>query len=268
MTDEQIAQLMELQKLHEEGILNKDDLVKEKAKILGEVDKTETKIQSTEPQVSEPLKVVQTEETQPVTLKIKVSKDENLQMTETTKTESQVVPLVSKIPEVESNTKNSQQIEPQNSTDTKNAKETSKTIFQKFKIPIFVAVGVLFLWGGFSIAKRYKYVFSKNNESTFVEEAHTYEDKFEHLWAIGSTRDYTEDDFAGWSKEDLKILRNYFFAKNNYYFGSKDWRDYFSKYTWYHATYKDVGDLFSDLQTNNVQFIKKLEGLNNYYKEH
>ena len=35
MTDEQIARLMDLQKLYEEGILNKDDLAKEKAKILG-----------------------------------------------------------------------------------------------------------------------------------------------------------------------------------------------------------------------------------------
>ena len=35
MTQEQITRLMELQKLYEEGILNKDDLASEKAKILG-----------------------------------------------------------------------------------------------------------------------------------------------------------------------------------------------------------------------------------------
>ena len=29
--------------------------------------------------------------------------------------------------------------------------------------------------------------------------------------------------------------------------------------------FNDVGNSFSDLQTNNVQFIKKLEGLPNYH---
>ena len=143
----------------------------------------------------------------------------------------------------------------------KPVEKTEKPLFEKLKIPIFVVAGILILWGGFNLAKRYKYVFSKSN----VEDSRTYEDKFERLWFIGSSRDYTEDDFKGWNKEDLRILRNYFFARNNFRFGSKELTNYFSKYSWYQALYSDVGDMFSDLQTNNVQFIKKLEGLPNYH---
>ncbi len=138
---------------------------------------------------------------------------------------------------------------------------SGKNFFKKFKIPLLILAGALFSLLCIIILERYKYVFSKSN----VEDSRTYEDKFERLWVIGSSRDYTEDDFKGWNKEDLRILRNYFFARNNFRFGSKELTNYFSKYSWYQALYSDVGDMFSDLQTNNVQFIKKLEGLPNYH---
>ena len=44
-------------------------------------------------------------------------------------------------------------------------------------------------------------------------------------------------------------------------------RDYFARYSWYQPIYKDANDMFTDLQINNVQYIKKLEGLSNYYQE-
>ena len=243
MTDEQIARLMDLQKLYEEGILNKDDLAKEKAKILGVKD-----------QVSETQKVVNTENSTPVTLKVKVSKDGDIKQNSvpTNPTSEAEIPITN--PEPQPETKKTAAFQ-------KPVEKTEKPLFEKLKIPIFVVAGILILWGGFNLAKRYKYVFSKSN----VEDSRTYEDKFERLWFIGSSRDYTEDDFKGWNKEDLRILRNYFFARNNFRFGSKELTNYFSKYSWYQALYSDVGDMFSDLQTNNVQFIKKLEGLPNYH---
>ncbi len=243
MTDEQIARLMDLQKLYEEGILNKDDLAKEKAKILG-----------VKNQVSETQKVVNTENSTPVTLKVKVSKDGDIKQNSVAKNPTPEAEIPITNPEPQPETKKTAAFQ-------KPVKKTEKPLFEKLKIPIFVVAGILILWGGFNLAKRYKYIFSKSD----VEDSRTYEDKFERLWVIGSSRDYTEDDFKDWNKEDLRILRNYFFARNNFRFGSKELTNYFSKYSWYQALYSDVGDMFSDLQTNNVQFIKKLEGLPNYH---
>lgn len=243
MTDEQIARLMDLQKLYEEGILNKDDLAKEKAKILG-----------VKNQDSETQKVVNTKNSIPVTLKVKVSKDGDIKQNSVPKNPTSEAEIPITNPEPQPETKKTAAFQ-------KPVEKTEKPLFEKLKIPIFVVAVILILWGGFNLAKRYKYFFSKPD----IEDSHTYEDKFEHLWIIGSSRNYTEEDFKGWNKEDLRILRNYFFARNNFRFGSKELTNYFSKYSWYQALYSDVGDMFSDLQTNNVQFIKKLEGLPNYH---
>lgn len=211
MTDKQIARLMELQKLYEEGILNENDLANEKAKILG---------------TSKPHEEVKKDEPQQV--------EQN---------------------RIESNTIESK-------------KNNLKDIFKKIKLPLFIGLGILLLVGMFNLAKRYKYIFSKPDSSSIVvDDSRTFEDKFERLWVVGSERDYTESDFLGWSKDDLRILRNYFFARNNFIFKSKELKVYFSRYTWYQPLYEDVGYMFSDLQTNNVQFIKKLEGLSNYYNQ-
>lgn len=147
-----------------------------------------------------------------------------------------------------------------------------KSFFQKFKIPLFIVLGLCLLVGIIFFVTRNKDKFSGDKaqveqSSDELSSIKDYEDKFERLWMIGKTRDYTPEDLQGWSKDDLKILRNYFFARNNYYFAPADLRNYFSKYSWYKPLYKEAGDWFSDLEINNVQYIKKLEGLSNYYQE-
>ena len=105
-----------------------------------------------------------------------------------------------------------------------------------------------------------KFVVNSNNngeidDAAIIEEtdAELFEDKFERLWVIGTTRDYTEEDFEGWNKDDLKILRNYFFAKVNYVFAAKDLNEYFSRYSWYQGLYVDViDDLDLDIDIDPV----------------
>ena len=157
-------------------------------------------------------------------------------------------------------------------SDSKVTFSSDKSFFQKYKIPLFIVLGLCILVGLFFWVTRNKDKFS--GDKAQVEQGgeelssiKDYEDKFERLWIIGKTRDYTPADLQGWSKDDLKILRNYFFARNNYYFAPADLRNYFSKYSWYKPLYKEAGDWFSDLEINNVQYIKKLEGLSNYYQE-
>ena len=148
----------------------------------------------------------------------------------------------------------------------------SKINTSKYKIPLLILFGMIFGFVCLFIVSRFVPIFSKEievNKAEITEAADDdiFEDKFERLWVIGTTRDYTEEDFEGWNKDDLKILRNYFFAKVNYVFAAKDLNEYFSRYSWYQELYVDVtDDTFTDLQINNVQFIKKLEGLSNSYK--
>lgn len=284
MTQEQITRFMELQKLYEEGILNKDDLASEKAKILGTNKPTENAVPEKQEDTTPPVRT--SDASKPADSSVlKVTLSKKVQTT-TPKPESapQEHKDVQKSPMEQENsiaTLKSEQLTPTNepqpaSKDSNNVEQptNSKTAFQKFKLPIFVVAGLLFLFVAFSVAKRFKYssdfysgYATENTDNTNGGNGYViYEDKYERLWDIGSTRDYTEDDLKGWSKDDLSILRNYFFARNNFYFGSKELRDYFSKYTWYQPVHKEVGDWFSDLQINNVQYIKKLEGLSNYYK--
>ncbi len=142
----------------------------------------------------------------------------------------------------------------------------------KLRIPLLILCGMVV--GFVCLFVITKFVINSHNsgeidDAAIIEEtdADLFEDKFERLWVIGTTRDYTEKDFEGWNKDDLKVLRNYFFAKTNYIFAAKDLNEYFSRYSWYQGLYVDVtDDTFTDLQINNVQFIKKLEGLSNTYK--
>ena len=284
MTQQQIARLMELQKLYEEGILNKDDLASEKAKILGTNKPTEKtapeKQEDTTPSVnpvntSEPaetsvLKVTLSKKVQTATTKPE-SANKELEVIQTPKTEQ--VNLIN-TPQPEHSATAKEPITTQETSTNSEQPTNSKTTFQKFKIPILIVAGLLVLLVAFSVAKRFKYssdfysgyATENNNNGNDGSGYGIYEDKFEKLWEIGSTRDYTEEDLRGWNKDDLNILRNYFFARNNFYFGSKQLRDHFSKYAWYQPVHKEVGDWFSDLQINNVQYIKKLEGLSNYYQ--
>lgn len=158
-----------------------------------------------------------------------------------------------------------------NINQTKKSSNNFHIDLTKLKIPLLILAGMIVGWIGYIIVCKF-INFSKDNkevdEITLIntEPDDIFEDKFEKMWVTGSSRNFTEEDFKGWNNEDLRILRNYFFAKNNFIFNSKELTNYFSKYSWYEAKYKDVGDMFSDLQTNNVQYIKKLEGLPNYHK--
>ena len=93
-------------------------------------------------------------------------------------------------------------------------------------------------------------------------DAYEYEDKFEELWVIGSNRLLTYNDINGLNKSDLRILRNYFYARLFYKFKSKDLSTFFSKYSWYQPRYSDVKYVepeMSDIQIKNIQFIKGYE---------
>jgi hypothetical protein len=69
----------------------------------------------------------------------------------------------------------------------------------------------------------------------------------------------TEDDIKGFSKQELRVLRNEIYARHGHIFKSKDLRDYFSAKDWYKPQYEDTSDLLNTIEKKNIAFIKKHE---------
>lgn len=69
----------------------------------------------------------------------------------------------------------------------------------------------------------------------------------------------TESDLQGCSKRDLKIMRNWIFAKHGYRFKTADMREFFEQFSWYEGRYDDVTNMLSDTERSNVEFIKRHE---------
>lgn len=74
-----------------------------------------------------------------------------------------------------------------------------------------------------------------------------------------SARELVHQDIVGMSKNDLRILRNWLYAKHGYIFKSADLRNYFNNMSWYAPKYTDVTSRLSKVERRNVQFIKCYE---------
>lgn len=69
----------------------------------------------------------------------------------------------------------------------------------------------------------------------------------------------TDSDLSTKSKDDLRIMRNYIFARHGYIFKSPDLREYFSKFSWYTPKYSDVNSLLTPLEQSNIKAIQNYE---------
>jgi hypothetical protein len=69
----------------------------------------------------------------------------------------------------------------------------------------------------------------------------------------------TPDSLLCFSREDLRILRNYIYAKYNYKYSSADLTNFFSKFRWYKATEDNVDNRLTEIDKRNIQFIQELE---------
>lgn len=66
-------------------------------------------------------------------------------------------------------------------------------------------------------------------------------------------------DIAHKSGSELRIMRNYIYARHGYKFKSADLRKFFSQYSWYQPRYSDVSSQLSAIEEANVYFIKSYE---------
>lgn len=90
---------------------------------------------------------------------------------------------------------------------------------------------------------------SGSKGSSITEENHL--DASKHLLTVNSIK--------GLSSADLRIMRNEIFARHGYIFQTDEMRDYFSTKHWYVGRYNDVTNKLTDIEKQNIAFLKTHE---------
>lgn len=140
------------------------------------------------------------------------------------------------------------------------AKKNNAWIFIVLAVVLVAGLGV----GGFFIyqnftkkTKTINYDTSVNNENSYYDNNAI--DESEYKYEYLREREMTYDDVEGKSAEELRLMRNYIFARRGYIFESEDMKEYFEQFSWYVPLYYDVTPRLSDIEKYNVNFIKEWE---------
>ena len=112
---------------------------------------------------------------------------------------------------------------------------------------------------------------SENNKegqsSTFTtqaDEAQTKNDSKQQTNVFGdypdaSIRILTPSELSGYSKRELKLMRNEIFARHGYIFKTDDMKNHFASKQWYEPKYNDVNGMLTDVEKQNINTIQRLE---------
>lgn len=140
------------------------------------------------------------------------------------------------------------------------AKKSNTWIFIVLAVVLVAGLGV----GGFFIYQNFtkktetiNYDTSVNNESSYYDNNAI--DESEYKYEYLREREMTYADVEGKSAEELRLMRNYIFARRGYIFESEDLKEYFERFSWYVPLYYDVTPRLSDIEKYNVNFIKEYE---------
>lgn len=74
-----------------------------------------------------------------------------------------------------------------------------------------------------------------------------------------STEYYSKYDLDGYTKADLRLMRNEIFAAHGYIFKSEDLQAHFGKMSWYRPRYDNVDNMLTDIEKVNIKLIKDAE---------
>lgn len=84
-------------------------------------------------------------------------------------------------------------------------------------------------------------------------------DDVEYVAQQASRRYLDYDDISGLSRSELRIVRNWIFARYGYAFKSPELQRYFRRKSWYTPMYSDVSSHLTRIERQNVMFIKQYE---------
>lgn len=140
------------------------------------------------------------------------------------------------------------------------AKKSNAWIFIVLAVVLVAGLGV----GGYFIYQNFikktetiNYDTSVNNENSYYDNNAIDESEYEYEYL--REREMTYADVEGKSAEELRLMRNYIFARRGYIFESEDLKEYFERFSWYVPLYYDVTPRLSDIEKYNVNFIKEWE---------
>lgn len=140
------------------------------------------------------------------------------------------------------------------------AKKSNAWIFIVLAVVLVAGLGV----GGYFIYQNFikktetiNYDTLQNNENSYYDNNAI--DESEYKYEYLREREMTYDDVEGKSAEELRLMRNYIFARRGYIFESEDLKEYFEQFSWYVPLYYDVTPRLSDIEKYNVNFIKEYE---------
>lgn len=68
-----------------------------------------------------------------------------------------------------------------------------------------------------------------------------------------------EEDLKGLDRRQLRLMRNEIMARHGYAFMSKDLADHFNALPWYSALFKNVEKSLTEIERDNIKFIKEHE---------
>ena len=140
------------------------------------------------------------------------------------------------------------------------AKKSNAWIFIVLAVVLVAGLGV----GGYFIYQNFikktetiNYDTLQNNENSYYDNNAI--DESEYKYEYLREREMTYTDVEGKSAEELRLMRNYIFARRGYIFESEDLKEYFEQFSWYVPLYYDVTPRLSDIEKYNVNFIKEYE---------
>ncbi|EGT3709106.1 TPA: YARHG domain-containing protein [Clostridioides difficile] len=83
----------------------------------------------------------------------------------------------------------------------------------------------------------------------------------EYIISDSNSRYLTEDELNSYNKSDLALIRNEIFARYGYIFQNEEYRNYFSKKSWYSPKEGISAEtsILSEVEKSNVELIKDLE---------
>lgn len=139
-------------------------------------------------------------------------------------------------------------------------KKSNAWIFIVLAVVLVAGLGV----GGYFIYQNFikktetiNYDTLQNNENSYYDNNAIDESEYEYEYL--REREMTYDDVKDKSAEELRLMRNYIFARRGYIFESEDLKEYFERFSWYVPLYYDVTPRLSDIEKYNVNFIKEYE---------
>ena len=74
-----------------------------------------------------------------------------------------------------------------------------------------------------------------------------------------SIRILTASELRGYTKEELKLMRNEIFARHGFIFKTDKMQKHFAAKQWYEPKYNDVNSMLTDIEQQNIKMIQQLE---------